>query len=301
MTIKPYLFHLSQSGLREKILVYFFTHANASHYLRETAELLQVDPANLSREFRNLEKEGVFQSEERGNQKYFSLNPQYALYGELKSMVEKKFQPESSLQSPGLRREDKTTKAAVYVVAGPNGAGKTTFAKKFLPQYVHCPQFVNADLIAGGLSPFAPETSALTAGKILLEQMDTLSRKGMDFGFETTLAGKSYVRLFERLRGEGYKIHLFFLWIPDISLALARIKERVKRGGHSIPEPVVKRRFHRGLEHFFHLYRPLLDSWILFDSSDVEPHLIAYQDRNEEASILDAALYEQITKKAGAK
>ena len=188
----------------------------------------------------------------------------------------------------------------LYVVAGPNGAGKTTFARKFLPDYAHCKQFVNADLIASGLSPFSPEVAALSAGKLLIEKIRELSGKGKDFGFETTLSGKSYVPFLKQLREQGYAIHLFFLWIPTLELALARIQDRVRRGGHDIPEPVVKRRFHKGIQHLFGLYRPLLDSWALFDNSQAAPHLIAAEnDGNLE--VIDRVLYEQISKTAETK
>ena len=129
----------------------------------------------------------------------------------------------------------------LYVVAGPNGAGKTTFARKFLPDYAHCKQFVNADLIASGLSPFSPEAAALRAGRLLLEQIRLLARARSDFGFETTLAGVTYVSIFSKLKAEGYRIHLFFLWVPTVELALARIADRVRRGGHDVLEPVVRR------------------------------------------------------------
>ena len=111
----------------------------------------------------------------------------------------------------------------VYIIAGPNGSGKTTFAKKFLPDYVKCPNFVNADLIAQGLSPFSPRSAAMKAGKLVLQQIHGFTNSGVDFAFESTLAGKSYVNLFKDLNRKGCKLHLFFLWIPDPELAIARI------------------------------------------------------------------------------
>ncbi|MBI2496241.1 MAG: zeta toxin family protein, partial [Candidatus Omnitrophica bacterium] len=151
----------------------------------------------------------------------------------------------------------------VYVIAGPNGAGKTTFAKEFLPHYAKCENFVNADLIAQGLSPFSPEAAAMRAGRLLLEQIRLLAHKHSDFGFETTLSGITYVALLRRLKAQGYRIQLFFLWIPTVEMALARIADRVRRGGHDIPERVVRRRFHKGIQNFFTRYRPLLDLWML--------------------------------------
>ncbi len=135
----------------------------------------------------------------------------------------------------------------LYVLAGPNGAGKSTFARLFLPDYADCKELVNADLIAAGLSPFNPESLALQAGRLMLERIEALAKAGEDFGFETTLAGRSWLPLLHRLRRLGYRLHLFFLWLPTPELAIDRVQERVRSGGHSIPDEVVRRRFGRGL------------------------------------------------------
>ena len=166
----------------------------------------------------------------------------------------------------------------VYVIAGPNGAGKTTFAKEFLPRYVHCPNFVNADLIAQGLSPFSPDIVAIKAGRLLLEQIHKFADKNVDFAFETTLAGKGHATFLRKLKEKGYAIYLFFLWIPSKELALARIKERVARGGHSVADEDVRRRFDRSIQNFLTLYKPLFDSWNLFDNSTARPRLIAKEE-----------------------
>lgn len=162
----------------------------------------------------------------------------------------------------------------LYVVAGPNGAGKSTFARLFLPDYADCREFVNADLIAAGLSPFNPESLALQAGKLMLERIESLSQAGVDFGFETTLAGRSWVSLLQRLRERGYRLHLFFLWIPGPELALTRVAQRVRAGGHSIPEEVVRRRFSRGLQNLFRIYTPVFDAVLIFDSSGDSPEMV---------------------------
>jgi predicted ABC-type ATPase len=165
---------------------------------------------------------------------------------------------------------------SLYVVAGPNGAGKSTFARLFLPEYADCREFVNADLIAAGLSPFNPESLDLQAGKLMLERIDALAEARVDFGFETTLAGKSWVPLLQRFREQGYRLHIFFLWLPTPALALARVAERVRAGGHSVPDEVVRRRFHRGLRNFFELYAPLVDAWLLLDGSQEEPAMVVF-------------------------
>ena len=188
-----------------------------------------------------------------------------------------------------------TRRPHLYIVAGPNGAGKTTFAREFLPTYAQCKEFINADLIAGGLSPFSPETAAMRAGRLLLEQIRLLASRRSDFGFETTLSGVTYVALLRRLKAQGYRIQLFFLWIPTVEMALARIADRVNRGGHDIPEKVVRRRFHKGINHLFKRYRPLLDSWILFDNSETTPRLIAQEELGE-LQVFDSQLFERIKK-----
>jgi predicted ABC-type ATPase len=181
----------------------------------------------------------------------------------------------------------------LYIIAGPNGAGKTTFARKFLPDYVKCLEFINADLIAGGLSPFVPERAAIRAGRIMMEQIRSLTAQRRDFGFETTLSGKTYIKLFKELKEKGYHIHLFFLWVGKANLAIERIADRVRKGGHSIPENVVRRRFAKGLTNFCNLYRPILDSWFIFDNSKVTPKLVAFE-KSGKREILDPEVFDKI-------
>jgi len=150
----------------------------------------------------------------------------------------------------------------LYVIAGPNGAGKTTFAREFLPNYADCKNFINADLIAQGVSPFSPEAAAFRAGRLMLQEIKLYLRRGEDFGFETTLSGRSYLSLIRRLKKRGYRVHIFFLWVPTADLALTRVRRRVMEGGHDVPEAVVRRRFDRSIRNFLVHYRPLGDSWM---------------------------------------
>ncbi len=181
----------------------------------------------------------------------------------------------------------------LYLIAGPNGSGKTTFASEFLQNYADCPAFINADTLARGLSGFSPDTVALKAGRILLEQIDAYAAKQTDFAFETTLSGTTYLARLKRLREKGYAIHLFFLWIPDVRLSLARVASRVKMGGHDIAEPVVRRRFHRGIANFLKHYQAVVDSWMLFDNSGRIPHLIA-ENKLGKTKVVDRKLYGHI-------
>lgn len=179
----------------------------------------------------------------------------------------------------------------VYIVAGPNGAGKTTFARGFLPHYAHCPEFANADLIAAGLSPFAPERAAFRAGRLMLEEIQRLARSRRDFGFETTLSGKGHLALLRELREQGYSLHLYFLWLQSVELALGRVADRVRQGGHDVPEAAVRRRFERSLHNFIRDYRRLMDSWMLFDNSAETPLLVARQEGGE-LKVFDRGLFD---------
>jgi predicted ABC-type ATPase len=181
----------------------------------------------------------------------------------------------------------------VYVIAGPNGAGKTTFATQFLPDFVDCRQFLNADLIAAGLSPFAPETQNVRAGRLLLERIEELCNAREDFGFETTLSGRGHARLLSNMRQSGYRVLLFFLWLPSADLAVERVATRVLQGGHTVPEDVVRRRFASGLRNLFHLYRSRLDAWWLYDARRLPPALIA-RDEDGVFTAVQADLFDQI-------
>ena len=180
------------------------------------------------------------------------------------------------------------------MVAGPNGAGKTTFAREFLPFYAKCPNFVNADLIAQGLSPFVPRAAAIKAGKLVLTRIYDFEKIGADFGFETTLSGKTLLNLFKRLKARGYKIHIFFLWVPGPSLSLVRIKDRVATGGHDVPAEDVERRFGRSIRNFFGLYKPLANSWMLFDNAGSRP-ILAAKGNNGHIDIMHPALFKTIS------
>jgi len=162
----------------------------------------------------------------------------------------------------------------VIVIAGPNGAGKTTFAREYLPKDAGVVHFVNADLIAGGLSPFRPELAALAAGRLVLVELDRLAKARADFAFESTLSGQAYVARFRRWRAAGYRIEVVFLRIASAELALRRIAARVKQGGHDVPDADVMRRFDRSWNNFHRTYRHLANSWAVYENSGSVPRLL---------------------------
>lgn len=167
----------------------------------------------------------------------------------------------------------------IIIIAGPNGAGKTTFARSFLPAEAQCPRFINADLIAAGLSPFAPEAAAIKAGRLMLQEIASCVEHGESFSFETTLSGLAYLRHIRDWRAADYHVSLFFLSLPSAEAAVARVAERVKQGGHNIPEDVIRRRFAAGLLNLNQHYRAAVDACALYDNSGDEPTLIEWSEK----------------------
>jgi predicted ABC-type ATPase len=160
------------------------------------------------------------------------------------------------------------------VIAGPNRAGKTTFAREYLARDAGSIHFINADLIAGGLSPLAPQRAALSAARLMLAEIDRLTAARADFAFESTLSGRTYVSRLKRLKSAGYQLEIVFLRVASTSLALKRIAARVRQGGHPVPKSDVLRRFERGWRNFESVYRPLADAWAVYENSGVRPILL---------------------------
>ena len=163
----------------------------------------------------------------------------------------------------------------LYIIAGPNGAGKTTAAYNLLPEVLHCPNFVNADEIARGLSPFAPETVSIQAGRIMLQRIDELLPQKVDFAIETTLSTRSYVQLVHRAQALGYKVHLIFFFLENEEQAKARVAQRVRNGGHDIPEEDIRRRFTRGIYNLINLYMPICEIVYVLNNNHVPAILVA--------------------------
>lgn len=167
----------------------------------------------------------------------------------------------------------------LYIIAGPNGAGKTTSAKYLVPDVFAANYFINADEIARTISPLKPEKAALEAGRLMLTQIDELIKNKKDFVFETTLSAKTYVGLVNKAKKLGYKTHLIFLYLKSFKLAQKRVKERVKNGGHNIPEEIIQRRYQRGLKNLWELYIPIIDHWVVYDNSSDTPEKVANGER----------------------
>ncbi len=167
----------------------------------------------------------------------------------------------------------------IIIIAGPNGAGKTTFAREYLPREADCPTFVNADLIAEGLSPFHPDVAAIRSGRVMLSEINRHVRAGRSFAFETTLSGRRYVERIRKWRDQGYRITLFFLALPTPEEAIQRVRLRVSQGGHDVLENVIRRRFASGWRNFRDVYRHEVDEWFWYDNSNSVPVLIERESR----------------------
>ncbi|WAR45044.1 zeta toxin family protein [Methylomonas rapida] len=171
-----------------------------------------------------------------------------------------------------------STVKKIVIIAGPNGAGKTTFAREFLPNEAHCPVFINADLIAAGLSPFAPEAAAIKAGRLMLQSIEEHVARGDSFALETTLSGLHYARVIPQWRVAGYVVKLIFLELPNTETAIARVAARVAQGGHNIPAETILRRFESGRRNFHQTYKALVDVWLHFDNAGDQPQLLDWSE-----------------------
>lgn len=186
----------------------------------------------------------------------------------------------------------------LFVLSGPNGAGKSTTASVLLPEELGVRQFVNADLIAQGLSPFAADQSAIEAGRLMLRRIHDLRLRRESFAFETTLSGRIYAPFLREAQTEGYLVHIIYIWLSSVELARSRVEARVRQGGHGVPADVIERRYWRGIRNFARLYQPLADEWTLCDNSGEEPVVIAEGGQGVSPTVYDPAAYERIQREA---
>ena len=182
----------------------------------------------------------------------------------------------------------------LYIIGGPNGAGKTTASYSVLPKILECREFVNADEIARGLSPFNPESVAIEAGRLMLSRIAELLRRNESFSIETTLATRSYFRLIEQAHRQGYDVTLLYFWLRTPEQAIARVAERVSKGGHNIPSDIIRRRYQEGIDNLFHIYMPIVDTWVLVNNSMTPRSIVATGGRNQQTEINDEVEFKNI-------
>ena len=182
----------------------------------------------------------------------------------------------------------------LYIISGCNGAGKTTASYTILPEMLDCKEFVNADEIARGISPFKPESVSIQAGKIMIERMDNLMSNGTDFAIETTLATRIYAKIIKYAQERGYRVTLLFFWLSMPNLAVERVKMRVASGGHNIEEKTIRRRYDIGIKHLISLYIPLCEYWMVINNSSIPQELIAEGGSNMETKIYNKTTYNKI-------
>ena len=177
------------------------------------------------------------------------------------------------------------------MIAGPNGAGKTTFAFSYLNDIAHCREFVNADLIAAGLSPFNPDSQAIHAGRLMLRRIAELTDQRTTFAIETTLGGRGHAQRLRRLKNEfGYQVELIFVWLPTADFAVQRVANRVQQGGHGIPEQVIRRRFDQGIKNFAQHYAPIADRWAIIDGTWYPPSPTVLHENDRSMSFDESAI-----------
>lgn len=182
----------------------------------------------------------------------------------------------------------------LYIISGCNGSGKTTTAKQILPYFLDIYEYVNADEIAVGLSPFRPESVSLQAGKLMIKRLNELLNRQINFAFETTLSGLSYIRFIKKCQNQNYQINLIYFWLKDPQLAIARVNQRVVSGGHNIPRDVIIRRYHRGQKNLIESYLPLCDTWIMFDNSKTVTELVATYTSKQQTTIYQPEIFNKI-------
>ena len=183
-----------------------------------------------------------------------------------------------------------------YIIAGCNGAGKTTASYTILPEILECDEFVNADEIAKGLSPFKPERAGILAGRLMLQKIKTLVNSEQDFAFETTLSTRSYQNFVLEAQKNGFSVTILFFWLSSQNLAVKRVETRVKEGGHRIPENVIRRRYENGLKNFFTIFKELVDDWMFIDNSG-EPYQIIAEGAKEDEEIGNAKIWHNLNRK----
>lgn len=186
----------------------------------------------------------------------------------------------------------------IYIISGPNGAGKTTASFTILPEILNCKEFINADQIARGLSPFNPDKVSIQAGKIMISRINELMQNQINFALETTLAGRSHVSLIKRAKNKDYIISLYYFWLSSVDIAKERVERRVANGGHNIPVETIERRYNRSIINLMTLYLPISDNWVILNGQNAHPELIAYKEITQKEQIINKHAWESILKQS---
>lgn len=183
---------------------------------------------------------------------------------------------------------------SLYIISGCNGAGKTTASYTVLPEILNCREFVNADEIAKGLSPFNPESVAIEAGRLMLRRIEELLNRNESFSIETTLSTKSYINLVRKAQEKGYHVHLIFFWLETSDLAVQRVAERVSKGGHNIPNDVILRRYKAGICNLFNIFMKEVDLWMIYDNSSTPRAFVAKGGKSIKEEVASETIYNKI-------
>ncbi len=266
---------------------------SAVHSMSDVGRALGKHPGVFQRGLNALVKTGYILDHQDGRCRRLRINTEHPLHAAIRQIAgadASPLPPEFYLThrlTPDERPSRVEEPPGVYdvatrkllIIAGPNGAGKSTFARQYLPGEAHCPTFINADYLALGLSPFAPEQAAMKAGRLMLKELDRHIANGQSVAIETTLSGLRYARRIPAWQQSGYAVKVIFLSLPSVEMAIARVATRVCQGGHAIPVATIRRRFESGRRNFEQIYKPLSDAWALYDSAGPTPLLIEEHER----------------------
>jgi predicted ABC-type ATPase len=272
------------TGTQTNILQILTEDASRELSMSQLGRLLGKMPGVFQRGLNSLEDRGYITSRRAGNRRMIRINLSHPHAPEIAGIIEKPVPlplgdfylkyPRTRSGVTGPPGVYETSELKILILAGPNGAGKTTFAREFLTCEAGCPVFINADYIAHGLSPFSPEDAAAKAARLMINELESYISQRRSVAFETTLSGRRYMRLIPQWREYGYRVKLIFLFLASAEVAVARVANRVAQGGHDIPEHVIRRRYEMGRRNFEETYKPLVDSWALYDNSGTAPLLI---------------------------
>ncbi len=271
------------------ILAIFARSKDQEFSMSDLGRAIGKPPGVFQRGLNSLENQGFITSRRQSNRRLLQLNTDHPLSQEitriavgapspLPAEIYMNFPPAASINISEPHETYEASALKILIIAGPNGAGKTTFARSFLRKESEKMDFINADYIAHGLSPFSPEAAAMKAGKLMLKELKDHAERSKSFALETTLSGQRYKTMIPKWKSLGYRIKLIFLSLPSVDIAINRVALRVSQGGHNIPEDTIRRRYNAGIENFENVYKPIVDAWTLYECSGGNPVLI---DRGE--------------------